>query len=294
MKSDDREKLERQGYCIIPQVFDSAMMDDIRQWCNKGLATVNETHRNQFKAQGSLVDISDYPEFSALIAHPAVAEIFQKLDLKNPVLSSGSIISKPYDSPALFWHHDWWGWDHSISYSARIPQVNFMFYLTSTHLENGCLRVIPGTHRNRHPIHEIPVAYDASLSKVEDPDHLLYQAWPEEVAVEVEPGDVVVKDTRLLHGTYRNMSGHERTLLSLNFNPDFNNLPLSMQAKIKQIFMRDRVQLDGVNEENTHLILQWPEPQRQAIEHLFPVCSDSEPAMEFNFSPNLELLNSTY
>lgn len=291
MKSKYREQLEQQGYCIVGNVFDLDMIEKIRQWCNKGLATVSENHRNLFKAQGCLVDIADYPDFSELIAHPALAALFRQLDLHNMVFSSGSIISKPPHSPALFWHHDWWGWDDPISYTERIPQVNIMIYLSATTPEHGCLRVIPGSHRNRHPIHENPTAYDAAISKVENPDHPLFQSCSEEVAVNVKPGDVVVKDTRLLHGAYANTSGQERTMLSLNFNPDFSNLPAAMQARINSIFMRDRVKLDGVFDPNNQVIAQWPEAQRRPIEHLFPNCADSVAAQDFNFSPNLQLLN---
>lgn len=291
MKFENREKLKRQGYCIIRNIFDHAMIENIRQWCHKGLATVTENHRNQFKAQGCLIDISDFPDFSALIGHSALAAIFEQLDLRNPVFSSGSIISKPPNSPALFWHHDWWGWDDPLSYTDRIPQVNIMIYLSSTTPENGCLRVMPGSHRRRHPIHENPAAYDAAISKVENPGHCLYRSWPGEVAVTVEPGDVIVKDTRLLHGSYANASRHERTLLSLNFNPGFSSLPAAMQARIKSIFLRNRVKLDDVFDPNDQVIAQWPEPHRRQIEHLFPICSDTVAAQNYNFSPDLQLLN---
>lgn len=290
MKSANREKLEQQGYCISRGLFDQSIIKKIRQWSDKALENVSDNHRAQFKSQGCLVDISDYPDFSEIIGHEALAVLFDELDLAGNVFCSGSIISKPPTSPPLFWHHDWWGWDDPISYTDRIPQVNIMIYLSPTSPDNGCLRVISGSHHQKHPIHEIPTVYGSSISRVEDPDHPLYQSWEGEVAIEVHPGDVVVKDTRLLHSTYANKSNENRTLLSLNFNPDFSALPVGMQARIKSIFRRER-EFDGISVPNDMLVAQWPDQQRKKIEHLFPSCADDVPPLNFNFNPNPELLN---
>jgi len=292
MKSANRETLEQQGYCISRSIFDQSTIEKMRRWCDQVLENVSENHRIQFRAQGSVVDISDYPVFSEVIGHQALAALFEDLDLSRQVFSTGSVLSKPPVSPALFWHQDWWGWDDLLSYTDRIPQVNIMIYLSPTSIENGCLRVIPGSHRQKHPIHEIPVTYGSSMSKVENPEHPLYQSWTGECAVTVQPGDIVVKDTRLLHSTYANTSNEDRTLLSLNFNPDFATLPAPIQSRIKSIFMRTR-EFDGIGVPNDLLIAHWPDLHRKSIEHLFPVCADDVPPQNFNFNPKLDLLNRT-
>jgi ectoine hydroxylase-related dioxygenase (phytanoyl-CoA dioxygenase family) len=290
MKSANREKLEQQGYCIIPGIFDQSMMEKLNQWSGKVLENVSENHRTQFKAQGCRVDISDYPDFSEIIGHEALAALFDELDLGGHVFSCGSIISKPPSSPALFWHQDWWGWDDPMSYTDRIPQVNMMIYLSPTSADNGGLRVIPGSHRQKHSIHEIPGEYGSAMSRVEEPDHPLYQLWEEEYAIKVQPGDVVVKDARLLHGTYSNASNEDRTLLSLNFNPNYSGLPAGMQSRIKKIFMREW-EFDGHSVPNDLQMVQWPELYRGKIEHLFPSCADDVTPLNFNFSPDLDLLS---
>ena len=40
--------------------------------------------------------------------------------------------------------------DEPRAYSDLPPQLFAMFYLTDTSPRNGCLRVIPGSHRKRH------------------------------------------------------------------------------------------------------------------------------------------------
>ena len=75
-----------------------------------------------------------------------------------------------------------------ISKSPRSPA---MIYLSDTRRDNGCLRVIPGSHRCQHRLHALPVAHEESLSHIEDPDNIAYQSDESEVAVEVTAGDVV-------------------------------------------------------------------------------------------------------
>merc|ERR1711972_1164772 len=66
---------------------------------------------------------------------------------------SGFLISKPPKSPSLGWHQDGWYWDEAVAYASSPMQIFVMFYLTDTSTENGCLRVLPGTHLRPHPLH---------------------------------------------------------------------------------------------------------------------------------------------
>ncbi len=289
MKSVNRLQLEREGYCVFHKLIAEHKLKQIHAYCRQVLTNVTDEHRDFFKAQGCIADISDYPIFADVLSDACLTELFADLALPGYVFSSGSVISKPPMSPALFWHQDWWGWDDAISYSERILQVNLMIYLSPTKVENGCLRVIPGSHRRKHSLHTFDVAYGESMCRVENPEHPLYQSWSGEQAIEVMPGDIVVKDARLLHSTYSNASDAERTLLSLNFNPDFANLPERVQARITNIFMRDRVRKSEA-ELNGLIIEGWPESDKQKIRHLFPDSGHQAEPLAFNFRPDPELL----
>ncbi len=89
-----------------------------------------------------------------------------------------------------------------------------MYYLTDTSPENGCLRVVPGSHRQKHPLHDADQAHDEALSRVDDPDDPLYGSLAEEKAVPVRAGDLVIGDSRLLHAAYANQSSQERSLIT--------------------------------------------------------------------------------
>ena len=146
-------QLQADGYCVIDQVFDQTDMDWLRSLCGQALSKVSTEHRERNRSQGSLVLIADYPEFGKLLGHPALSKIFDELKFRDPKFSSGYIISKPPKSPALFWHQDWWGWNEPSSFTDQMAQVFVMIYLQDTTPQNGCLRVIPGSHRKLHDLH---------------------------------------------------------------------------------------------------------------------------------------------
>ena len=255
------------------------------------LESVTENHRKMFKAQGSLVDILDYPDFAEIIAHPALAALFDELEIARTRFSSGSVVSKPPGAPRCSGTRT--GGDGTTPPRIRAHRPGQRDGLPSpTSPGNGCLRVIPGSHRRSHPIHDIPVVYGLSMSRVDDPDHLAVSASPGEHAVQVQPGDIVVKDTRLLHSTYANGSDDHRTMLSLSFNPGYATLPAGMRARIKTIFLRQRGEINGIDFPTGLPITQWPEPQRKQMEHLFPTGADGVAPQDFNFSPKPELFEN--
>ena len=270
-------QLKENGYCVFDQALEKKVLEKIKRVSRQALEELTIEHRKNNKSQGSLILIADYPDFGMLIGNEKLKEIFRILGFDDTRFSSGYIISKPNNSPALFWHQDWWGWDHPLSYTVQIAQVFVMIYLQDTHPQNGCLRVIPGSHRSYHPLHLNQKAHTESVSRVEDPNDSIYNSLSEEVPVPVKCGDVIVGDARLIHGSFPNQSEDERTLITLWYHPHYNMLPGAMQSRICEIFNRKGVDTDPDGEESMTL-LKWPERFRQPIEALFPSCpEDAEP-----------------
>ncbi len=149
-----RERLLTDGYCTFESLLDQCQLEQVRRVSDAALQRVSSAHRKENKSQGSLINISDHPGYADLIGNASAREVFRSLGFANPCFSSGYLISKPPGGPALFWHQDWWGWDDPLSYSDQIAQVFFMYYLTDTTPQNGCLRILPGSHRRRHSLHE--------------------------------------------------------------------------------------------------------------------------------------------
>ena len=160
---------------------------------------------------GSMISVYMHPLFAELVVYPRTVQALEALGFLRPKWSSGYVISKPPQSPPLFWHQDWWGWNDPCSYTALPQQLFLMYYLVDTTPSNGCLRVIKGSHLNRHPLHDIlPSAHGESLQRVDDANHPAYQHFPGEVDIPVKAGDLVIGDSRLLHASHGNQSDERR------------------------------------------------------------------------------------
>ena len=228
--------------------------------------------------------MADYPAFGELVAYPRTLEIFAGLGFGDPRFSSGYIISKPPGGPPLFWHQDWWGWDDPLSYTDAVAQVFLFYYLTDTTRENGCLRVVPGSHRRRHQLHDAPAAHDDALARVTDPGDPIYQSVAEEVAVPVRAGDVVIGDARLLHGAYANSGDSERTLLTLWYHPNFSALSAPIQARIYSVFKREGNDTDPAGPGKLTPD-NWPAAEHERIADLLPIYDGDAAPQDWNRTP---------
>ena len=284
MNSFKKKQLDKNGFCVFEKVFNPIDLEKIIRTSVKALETLTPDQRKRYKSQGSLVQLADYPEFSDLICHQKLKDMFMTLGFSDTRFSSGYIISKPPKGPALFWHQDWWGWEHPISYSDKVSQLFVMIYLQDTTKENGCLRVVPGSHRNPHFLHDNDKVHTESVSKVEDSKDMLYLPVDEEKPVMVQFGDVVVGDARLLHGTFPNQTDDERTLITLWFHPNYKSLPESIQARIREIFLRKEVDTDP-DGANAMSLYDWPQKNRDLVEPLFPLCPENVEPETWNRQP---------
>ena len=121
--------------------------------------------------------------------------------------STGGIIllTKDPGEPALYWHQDWMQWNDPLSCSPW-PQIIFVsYYLSDTSPENGCLKVIPGTHHKRISLHDDMVpAHEQGARFIEEDHPTMFSDHPDQVDVCVKAGDLVLADARVLHSAYRN------------------------------------------------------------------------------------------
>jgi hypothetical protein len=145
---------------------------------------------------------------------------------------SGYVSIKEARSLALWWHQDWWCWDHSVSYRREAPQIALLCYLSDTNFHNGALRVLPGSHLKSAPIHaSLPEAHGHDAENL-DAGHAAMADLPNQVTLGVRAGDAVVTDYRLLHGTHGNVSSARRDCVLLSFTPSWRRLPEDVKAHL--------------------------------------------------------------
>jgi hypothetical protein len=246
--------------------------------------------REAVKSNGSLIHLADNPEYADVIAAPALIDLLRECGATDPRFTGGFLISKPAGGPPLFWHQDWWGWDDESAYRPRAHQLFAMIYLTDTNVENGCLRVIPGSHRHDHPLHHLDIAHSEGMQGFKDPSNPAYADCADQVAVPVTAGDVLIGDARLIHGAFANRTNEERPLLTLWFMPHWRDMPPEMRALAYKGFMRGDDIPSSVARPST--FLDWPDRLKRRIAHLLPPDDGGVPPMRWNRIPDFGRLGA--
>lgn len=263
------QEILKTGATVFSQFLDKATIEELKLTASSTIDKLSIDHRERFKSTGSLCNFADHPEFAELISYPKFINLLNAFGAKDPRWLSGYLISKPSGGPPLFWHQDWWGWDHEVSYQQQPISLFFMIYLTDTTPENGCLRAIPGSHIKAHELHDLPDAHGENLSLYSDPNDPAYMAHPDEVAVEIKAGDLLIGDSRLLHGAYANNVSAERPLLISWYIPNFSSLPEGIQARFNDIYLRKDLDVDA-GEEQPATTEDWPASLYKYVDDLAP------------------------
>lgn len=257
---DKREQLLRDGVCVIPHVLDPEMLKRVQLYAQSIISGLSAEHRREHNSTGSMVANRDLPGLVDLVAWPGTFEALDRLGFEDSKFSRAYLISKPPHSPRLFWHQDCTMWSgEPRAYSLISPQLFAMFYLTDTSPENGCLRVIPGSHRKRHRLHdELGVAHTDHSRSMADPSSPMYSTAEGEIDVPAKAGDLVLGDGRALHASHGNDSDDERTVITIWYHPMFSQLKPQTQRQISNLALAE--------------VVHWPGSARRTIA---PIIADN-------------------
>ena len=284
MNHSNLDRLLAHGFVKFEQMFHEHEMDELRLKAEAVLFRTSDDHRARFKSNGSLCNIAELPEFASLLSDVRLTHAMQSLAGQDIRWTSGYLISKPAGGAPLFWHQDWWGWDSPVSYRDMPAQLFVMIYLTDTNVENGCLRVIPGSHLHAHPLHTLPAAHSKEMATQIDETSPVYASHKDEVAIAVNRGDVIIGDSRLLHSAYANKTEQERPLLTLWYIPNWETLPDNVKATLDAIYHRRVVDIDD-DKQGLQTCEQWPSFAYQKIRHLIPDYQGGAAPLAWNRKP---------
>jgi len=151
--------------------------------------------------------------FLALARDPRIVELVAGVLGDDIVLWGCHVFCKPagdgYETP---WHQDGHYWP-----IRPLANCTVWVALEESRVENGCLRVIPRSHRDRtlhEHLHEDRA--DLTLSQ-----RLAAGSFDERTAVdiELEPGQMSLHDVYMIHGAAPNRSGKRRTGVALRYMP---------------------------------------------------------------------------
>ncbi|GCE24099.1 phytanoyl-CoA dioxygenase family protein [Dictyobacter kobayashii] len=171
------------------------------------LQSIFEEHLAQ---KGSkLSDELDTPHFR----DPRLLEFLlgdEVLDLVEPIIgpnillwSSHFICKDPYTGRSTPWHEDSAYWNGRVDNYDKI--ITVWLALDRSNEENGCMRVIPGSHVNGFSDYEpVDVGSNTFDSQIKNVDA------SRAVSFELEPGECSLHDSRIMHGAQANTSQYRR------------------------------------------------------------------------------------
>ena len=218
------------GFAVIPGVLTDDALSALRDACARRIAAAGAEHLRANATTGSMLGVEQDPAFADLIAWPQTLAILRGLGWGSVAWSAGYVINKPARAPRLFWHQDWLWWTHPVSAQAVPHQLFAMYYVTDTTRANGCLRVLPGSHRRRSAAHDLlAVAHGEEALAGRDLSHPMFGDLDGEIDVPVRAGDLLLGDARLLHAAHRNTTDRDRPLVTLWYHPAYDLLPPELQ-----------------------------------------------------------------
>ena len=262
-----RAQLQADGVCIIEGILDAAMLQRVRALTDEKIVALSADHRREQRSTGSMVANRHLPQLDEMIAWPGTWDALARLGYADCKFSRAYLISKPPHSPQLFWHQDFTAWSgEPRAFDEISPQLFAMFYLVDTDLANGCLRIIPGSHRKRHRLHDrLGSAHSDASRRMDDPGDPLYSSVPDERALPARAGDLVLGDGRALHAAHANTTDRERPLITLWYHPNFSRLRAGTQRQISDLARAE--------------VEHWPEESRRNVASIIADYSGDAPVL---------------
>lgn len=220
---EKRHQMLQDGYCVVDGVLTDDFLQELRDETERLMEDWVRPEEFKYQGQHVVTHGKDNAVIQRLLDWPASRRALEELGLGD-FASHGNVIllTKDPGEPALYWHQDWMQWNDPMSLSPW-PQVIFLsYYLQDTSVENGCLKVIPGTHRKRIALHDQMVPAHEQGARFIPEDHpVMFSDHPDQIEVCVRAGSLVLADARLLHAAYRNQTDQRRTLvLAWHRRPD--------------------------------------------------------------------------
>jgi Phytanoyl-CoA dioxygenase (PhyH) len=208
---NDRElgEYHRDGYLTLPQLLPPADFDALRGCFEEKLAALPREARPEDMDVPHFTD----PRLFRWLFHPSVLDVVERIIGPNIALFSAHFFCKPAgDGKSVPWHEDGYFWRETIIPSSEA--ITVWLALDPSTTENGCMRVIPGSHtardRRYRGFDDDSSVFDEALDPAEyDSAH--------SVPLELRPGECSIHAAGLVHGSEANVSPHRRCGFTMRY-----------------------------------------------------------------------------
>ena len=215
LKSDALFNYHERGYCFPIRAFNHAETSEFRVHFDHYYAY----HAEQLKSLPANKHVSIYAHTHTflnwvyrMIAHPNVLDAVESVLGPNLIVrDSGWFVKMPGDKKYVSWHQDatYWG--------LHPPKVTTAWIaLSESNSENGCMRVVPGSHKKPLP-HVETYAPENALSRGQEIAVEVTES--EAVDITLLPGDISLHDIAIVHGSKANTSDKPRIGIAVRYMP---------------------------------------------------------------------------
>lgn len=215
-----KRRFDRQGYLVLEDVLTPREVARLRAALDEVLRSARGLRHSTRKflvvrdRQGKYLvsrvrdPIARHRRFHDLVFHPRILDVVENLIGPNIQLQQTRLVLKPRTPEAFFdWHQDFPAFPHT-----NFDLVVVSVYLDDSTPENGCLRVIPGSHRLGPLLHRFTFE-GARRTMIADRRLVADRSrWRE---LPVRAGGIQVHSANLLHSSRANMTDRPRRAVLL-------------------------------------------------------------------------------
>jgi hypothetical protein len=231
LNPEELQSYQRDGFIIPRWRFDhdrvARMLDAVDR-----VITANPDHRPEQLVCPHIPGGATKPiagdhhgDFLGFGTTPDLATILRQLVGPNVLMWGSQLFCKPPSiGMAIPWHQDGEYWP-----IRPLANVSAWIAIDPATRENGCLRVIPGSHRGGLRPHVLDDRENLALDQTVAPEHL---DEGNAVDLELEPGQLALFDVFLMHGSNANTSGKRRAGLVYRYMPSTSLFDRAMPDKI--------------------------------------------------------------
>lgn len=232
--SSARQQYEREGYAVFRDVIDPELIQEARRHVDWLVAKNPDLRPERLDTQL----VPNDPFWVRLISDDRLLDIAQQFIGPDIALFASHYICKPpRDGQPVLWHQDGSFWPLD-----PVEVVTLWLAVDDSTPENGCMRVIPGSHTQElQPMQRRPDVESVLMAGMAE------GAVDERGAVDValRAGDVSVHHPNIIHGSEANDSEHRRCGLTVRYIP--TSTRITRQPWPPAFLLRGRA-VPGVNE----------------------------------------------
>jgi ectoine hydroxylase-related dioxygenase (phytanoyl-CoA dioxygenase family) len=209
------------GYIVEKNLFSEEEINKLKKFIESSSEKKNESRETRSSTGKLNITLWDHPSddlFGKFSTNERIVKPMEEYLGDEVYHYHSKIIWKKPGDGGFDWHQDYGYWYHN---ACLYPDMGSCFImLDKATKENGCLKVLKGSHkvgRIGHGISDTP-EQTADMERIAE-----LEKRHESVYITAEPGDALFFHSNLLHSSNENKSHDSRRTLIVCFNTKSNN-----------------------------------------------------------------------